>query len=318
MCRAITILLSVIFALRAFQPDPRMLRRLYEDGLARREHEYGASDARTAGAARDLGLYLREWGGDPVRAREALARALSIDEKVLGATNSQTLADAADLAGLSAPFEAETLWMRAAAGPDHALAARAFSALGELREASGDRSGAADFYCKALVKEEAARGKMAARVAVRLNSLALVEDPPAAVPLLERALAINLRAWGEKHPETATTEVNLSGELLAAGRVSEAIRIGTLALAGFEATLGPGHPRTGAAASTLADALRAKPDRAGAEKLYRRALDIDERAYGPDHPETLGDVKNLTGFLREAGRADEAAQLERRLSGAGK
>jgi tetratricopeptide (TPR) repeat protein len=315
MCRGIVVQLLAVLAMRAFQPDPQTLRRLYEEGLAKRELEYGSADVRTAGAARDLGLYLRQWGGDQESARKALSRALAIDEKTLGATNPQTLTDAADLAGLSAPSEAEGLWKRAAAGSDNALAARAFSALAELREGAGDHPGAAELYRQALAKEEAASGRTAARVAVRLNALALVDDPPAAVPLLERALAINRRAWGEKHPETATTEVNLSGELLATGRVVEAIRIGTLALANFEATLGPDHPRTGAAASTLADALRAKRDRAGAEKLYRRALEIDERAYGPEHPETLGDVRNLAEFLRESGRDDEAAQLERRLSG---
>ncbi len=318
MRRGITLQLLAIFALRAFQPDPQMLRRLYEEGLAKRELEYGPADARTARAARDLGLYLREWGGDPAGARQALARALAIDEKALGSSDPQTLADAADLAALSAPFEAEVLWKRAAAGSDNALAARAFSALGELREAAADHPGAAELYRQALAKEESVSGRTGARVAVRLNALALVDDPPAAVPLLERALAINRRAWGEKHPETATTEVNLSGELLATGQVVEAVRIGTLALANFEATLGPDHPRTAAAASTLADALRAKRDRAGAEKLYRRALEIDEKAYGPNHPETVGDVKNLAEFLRETGRSEEAAQLERRLSGAGK
>jgi hypothetical protein len=41
-------------------------------------------------------------------------------------------------------------------------------------------------------------------VAVRLNSLALVLTPRDAVPLLRRALLIDRRAWGEKHPQTAT------------------------------------------------------------------------------------------------------------------
>ena len=32
----------------AFQPETAMLRRLYEENLARREREFGAADARTA------------------------------------------------------------------------------------------------------------------------------------------------------------------------------------------------------------------------------------------------------------------------------
>ena len=40
------------------QPDPAALRKLYEDALARRLQTYGEKDARSAQAARDLGLFL--------------------------------------------------------------------------------------------------------------------------------------------------------------------------------------------------------------------------------------------------------------------
>ena len=286
----------------AMQPNPAGLRRLYEDGLRRREQQYGLSDIRTARAARDLGQFLRELG-DAGGARKALEETLAIDEKALGPTVAATLADAGELAAVSAPGEAEPLWRRAAESPDAGVAAWALAALGELREAAGDRDGAVPFYRQALAKEEVASGKEGARVAVRLNALGLALGPETGIPLLTRAVEIDRRAWGERHPETATAETNLSGLLLAAGRTEEAVRLGRAALAGFEATLGGDHPRTAGAASNLADALRAKGDRAGAERLYRRALDIDERAYGPQHPETLNDARNLTEFLQEAGRA---------------
>lgn len=307
---------SALVAL-ALQPDPAMLRRLYEEALARRKQEYGASDTRTARAASDLGLFLREHG-DRQGAQQALALALAIDEKARGAAATETLADAENLAEVSPPAEAEPLWTRAAQNREPAAAARALAALGELREAAGDRAGAAAFYRRALAKEETVAGKSAPHVAVRLNALALVVDPRQGIPLLERALAINRRAWGEQHPETATTETNLSGLLLAAGRADEAVRMGRAALAAFEATLGGDHPRTAAAASNLADALRAKGTRIEAVRLYRRALAIDERAYGSQSAETLNDARNLAGFLREIGRTREAAELERRwkLSGA--
>jgi tetratricopeptide (TPR) repeat protein len=298
----------------ALQPDPTVLRRLYEEGLARREHQYGVSDVRTARAASDLGLFLREQG-DEGGARKALAEALTVDEKALGPTAQTTLADAGELAAVSEPAAAEPLWLRAAESPDAGIAARALGALGELREAASDRDGAVQFYRRALAKEEIAGGKEGARVAVRLNALALALGPETGIPLLTRALTIDRRVWGERHPETATAETNLSGLLLAAGRTDESVRMGRAALAGFEATLGADHPRTAGSASNLADALRAHGDRAGAERLYRRALEIDERAYGPQHPETLNDVRNLADFLRETGRASEAQELERRLTG---
>src|SRR5450755_531943 len=201
--------LSVAVAL-AMQPDPASLRRLYEDGLARRERQYGLSDARTARAASDLGLFLRELG-DADGARRALAEALTIDEKALGPNARATLADAGDLASISDPAASEPLWRRAAESPDAAIAARALSSLGELREAAGDRDGAVPFYRQAQSKEEVSSGREGARVAVRLNALALALGPETGIPLLTRAVAIDRRVWGERHPETATAETNLSG-----------------------------------------------------------------------------------------------------------
>ncbi len=307
-------MLVVVIAFAAIlllmQPAAANIRELFERNLARCEREYGMEDARTASAARDLGLYLRNHD-DPAAAYRALKQAVAIDEKTLA---PQTLSDVAELAALAPPPEAETLWRRVASAPEPALASRAFAALGEFAERAGDRAGAARMYAKALAKEQAASGPDGAEVAVRLNSLALSSEPPEAIPLLERAVAIDRKHWGEKHPETATAETNLSGELLAAGRTAEAVRMGALALSSFEATLGPDHPRTAAAASNLADAKRAAGDLATAGRLYRRALRIDEQAYGASNPETLNDARNLADFLRETGHPAAASEIERRYS----
>ncbi len=292
-----------LIAAMALQPDAAMIRRIFEDALAQRRNEFGNADARTAQAARDLGFFLILEKDAPA-AQVALTEAVRIDGK---------LADVAELAGVSSPDQAELLWQRASLSIDAALASRAFAALGDLREAAGDRARAADFYRRALAKEELASGKDGARVAVRLIALALVTEPRPALPLLQRALAINRKRWGERHPETATAETNLVGPLLAAGRVDDAVAMGGRALAGFEGTVGDEHPRTAAAASNLAEAFRAKGDLKQAERLYRRAWAIDRQAYGPKHPETLADVRNLAEFLQETGRAREAQQL---LSGA--
>jgi hypothetical protein len=295
------------------QPDGANLRALFQENLAHSEHAYGMADARTAAAARDLGLFLGAQNDAP-GAYRALNEAVEIDEKSLGADNRQTMEDIASLAAVAPAQEAESLWRHAAEGANASVASKAWAALGEIRERAGDPKAAAAMYAEALQKEEAASGRDSAETAVRLNALALVSEPRDAVPLLERAVAIDRQRWGEKHPETATAESNLSGELLAAGRAPEAVRVGAQALRNFEATLGPEHPRTAAAASNLADAKRGAGDRAGAEGLYRRALRIDEKAYGASNPETLSDVKNLADFLRESGRDRDARELERRYS----
>ena len=309
-------MVMLILGLSLLQPDSANLRHLFEENLARSEREYGMKDARTAEAARDLGLFLRG-ESDSQGAYRALHQAVEIDDKAVGAEDKRTLADVAALASVAPPREAESLWLRAAEGKDAAIASKAFAALGDLRERAGDRAGAVAVYAKAVEKEEAASGRDSAETAVRLNALALASEPKEAVPLLERAVAIDRRRWGEKHPETATTESNLSGELLALGRVAESVRIGALSLSNFEATLGPQHPRTAAAASNLADAKRAAGNRAAAERLYRLALRIDEQALGATNPETLDDVKNLADFLSETGRAGEARALEQRYASSG-
>src|SRR5262245_30101269 len=108
-----------VVVLLALQPDPASLRRLFEENLARTEKQYGSGDVRTAGAARDLGLFLKK-AGDLTGARAALARAV----KAQG-----TLADVAELAALSPAEEAEPLWQRVAASPDPGLVSRALAAL---------------------------------------------------------------------------------------------------------------------------------------------------------------------------------------------
>jgi tetratricopeptide (TPR) repeat protein len=291
-----------------------MLRQLFEEALARRTQEYGTSDPRTAQAARDLALFLRSEDNLPA-ARDVLTKTVRMDENVLGPKAAQTLADVAELAGVSGQAEAEPLWQRAAESPDAKMSARAEAALGQLRETAGDRAGAATFYRQALVKEEVGSGRDSARVAVRLNALSRVVDLPAGIAHLDRAVDISRRHLGLRHPETATLELNLAVLLLKAGHADQAIQSGTDALAIFDASLGVDDPRTAAAAAVLGHALRAKQDIPGAKRMYRRALDIDELALGPRDARTLIDARTLAGFLREIGEPREAADLEKRLLG---
>jgi tetratricopeptide (TPR) repeat protein len=288
-----------------------MLRQLFEDALRRQKEEHGLSDPRTAQAARDLGLFLRSQR-DTAGARNALDEAVRIDEKALGPATAQTLADVAELAGVSAPVQAEALWRRAAESPDAKVAARALAELGQLREAASDPAGAAKLYRQALVQEEVASGRDSAQVASRLNALSRVVDPPQAIALLDRAVDMSRRHLGARHPETATLELNLAGLLLKAGHADQAVQSATDAMSIFEEVLGASHQRTAAAATILAHALRAKGDPGGAERMYRRALEIDEQADGPRGPRTLTDARTLAGFLREIGKAREAADLEKR------
>jgi len=246
---------SILMAV-SLQPSQAMLRQLFEETLVRKKAEYGDSDTRTAQAARDLGLFLAEQG-DRSRARDCLAEAVQINERALGPSAAPTLADIVELAGLSPPKQAEPLWHRAAASTDAAVAARALGALGALRENAGDRAVAAKFYRHALAKEQVASGRDSARVAVRLNALARAVKMPESIALLERALAINRRRLGPRHPETATIEANLAALLVNAGRAGEAVRLASNAMSILEETAGAEHPRTAVVAAILVNARQA-------------------------------------------------------------
>jgi tetratricopeptide (TPR) repeat protein len=198
-----------------------MLRRLYEEAQSRRQREYGSADARTAQAARDLGLFLYS-AGDKAGARRAIADAVRIDEKVFGAASPETLEDVATLASVSPPAEAEPLLRRAIESPDATVAGPALTSLAELRKAAGDRAGAAAFFRKALEKAEIVDGKDGATVALVLNMLAPLVEPKEGVLLLSRALAIDKAALGPSHPQTLRDVRKLAGLLRETGRTSEA------------------------------------------------------------------------------------------------
>ena len=272
--------------------DLAALRPLFEQRLAARERELGPEHPKVARSASDLGLFLRAHG-DPAAADRALRRALEIDQNALGDRDPLVAADRENLAELLEPGgrldEAAALYRLAADGPDIAIQARCLARLGGFEESRGSFDTAEALYRKALAAEETASGKNGARVAVRLNDLALLleakDDFQSAEPLLRRALAIQEKALGPQHPETAVTLNNLASLLLVGRKITIAETMQRRAVRILEDNLGPGNPRIATACSNLADILRAKGDRASAERLYQRAIAIDEVVYGPDHPD---------------------------------
>lgn len=201
-----------------------MLRRLFEESLARRQKEFGGTDPRTAQAARDLGGFLLTIKDAP-GARRAFADAVRIDEKAFGESAPQTLEDVASLASIAPPAEAQPLLRRAAESSDPMVAGPALTSLAALRQAAGDRSGAADLLRRAVEKAEVVAGKNSPTVALILNQLAVVVGPADAIPVLTRALAIDRQAFGPKHPRTLRDARQLAAMLRQAGRVAEAAEL---------------------------------------------------------------------------------------------
>lgn len=194
------------------QPDPALLRRLFEECLARYRTEFGAADPRTAQAARDLANFLltqKDRGG----ARQALAEALRIDEKAMGESAAQTLEDAGALAAVSPQVQAEPLLRRAAESPDPTVAGPALTSAAAIRMAAGDRAGAAVLLRRAVNQAEAADGKDSPIVAAVLVALSEAVDVQEAIPALQRAVAIEEKTMGAADAQTVR-DVSRLAELL--------------------------------------------------------------------------------------------------------
>jgi tetratricopeptide (TPR) repeat protein len=166
---------------------------MFEENFARHK---------TAQAARDLGMFLLK-DGDRAEARRMLREALRLDE---AESSPHTLEDAAALAAISPPAEADPLYRRAAESSDPSVAGPALSALGTTRKSAGDRAGAATFYRRAVTKAEAIEGRTGVTVALLLVQLASVSDRAEAVASLQRAIAIDRQSLGPQHPQTRAAE----------------------------------------------------------------------------------------------------------------
>lgn len=210
-------------ALIAFQPDTAQLRKLFEEALSRRQHEYGDKDSRTAQAARDLGLFLCR-SGDTLSARRAMSNTVRFDEQALGPNAPQTLEDAATLASISPRAEAEPLLRRAAESPDATVAGPALTSLAAMRRAAGDPASAAALLRRAVEKADAV-DKDGPTVALVLNVLAQVVAPQEAMAVMRRALAIDEQKLGPANPQTLADAHKLAALLRASGQDEEAANL---------------------------------------------------------------------------------------------
>jgi tetratricopeptide (TPR) repeat protein len=130
--------------------------------------------------------------------------------------------------------------------------------------------------------------------------------------LYKRALAIDEKALGDEHPNTATDLNNLALLLQDQGELAEARPLCERALAIRQKALGREHPDTAQSLNNLATLLKAQGDLAAARPLYERALAIDEKALGPEHPNTATDLNNLALLLQAQGDLAGARRLYKR------
>lgn len=187
-------------------------------------------------------------------------------------------------------------------GPEHPKVARAASDLGLYLRGLGDNSGAVEWLQRALEIDEKALGAKHPLVGADLENLASVLTLEQALPLLEQAAA---------HPDAAVAARSLArlGAIAESRRdASPALALYKKALAKEEEASGAEHPRVAARLNDIA--LLSEPKQA--EPLLRRALAIQEKNLGARHPETAATLNNLANVLLAGRRLIDAERLQRR------
>ncbi len=131
--------------------------------------------------------------------------------------------------------------------------------------------------------------------------------------LLRRAIDINRRALGPKHPVPLRWSMELSQNLLSQGRYPEAQKVQRTTLYDQRQVLGPEHPDTLRSLYGLGKILEFEGNFLQAERLQRGALDLQRRVLGSEHPETLATEEALASIFRAEGRFADSEKAYRRM-----
>lgn len=137
----------------------------------------------------------------------------------------------------------------------------------------------------------------------------------AALPYLERALAIREQALGPAHPDTIRSLNNLGSVLRARGEYAAARPYLERTLVLREQIYGPNHPATASSLNSLGALLKNIGEPGAAQASFERALAIYEQAFGDTHLSTVRSLNNLGTLLYAQGEYVAARPyLERALA----
>ena len=143
----------------------------------------------------------------------------------------------------------------------------------------------------------------------RAEVLLAVDEPAAAVPLLERAVSTLEAAEGSEHPRLGIVLRSLGTAVDRSGDPARAVEVYARALAVSEAARGVEHPDTVAALVRFGEILKKTGEHRRAREVLTHALEVAEAVYGPDSPVTLRTLGGLVAALRAGGLPREALPL---------
>ena len=152
----------------------------------------------------------------------------------------------------------------------------------------------------------------ARQLAIQSASLRDAGKPGEAIPLSERAVAMQEKLLGPNHLAVAVTLHNLALLYSDRGEFGKAEPLYQRVLAIWEQALGPEHPLVANALNNLANLYNFTGDYTKAELLYLRALAIREKVLGPDHPEVAWALASLGAIYFLKGDYEKAETLYKR------
>jgi CHAT domain-containing protein/Tfp pilus assembly protein PilF len=148
-----------------------------------------------------------------------------------------------------------------------------------------------------------------ARLAEEGWALADKGDYKAAVPLIERALAVREAAYGPEHELVAESLNDLASVYMDVARYKESEPLYLRALAMHERLHGPDDPRVAEVLNNLALLYKMMERPADVVARYERALAIFEKAYGAEHEKIANTLHNLASFYLDSGDYGRAEPL---------
>ncbi|MCA9735995.1 MAG: tetratricopeptide repeat protein [Gemmatimonadota bacterium] len=212
---------------------------------------------------------------------------------------------------------AEALRLRQAQGvPDPVRVALTRAALGRALEGRGEYDAAIahlDDAVATLERLAPSSPDLSDALGALANTHFYAGDLDASDSVNLRALALDRRLHGERHPTVADGLINLAVAEFQRGRYAEGEPLLRDAVGIFESYHGPEHPQTASALRMLGQNLIYQGRLGEAEPLLRRALAVGERALPANHPRLANTLGDLAYIDLQNGRYDEAVASYRRI-----
>ncbi len=127
-----------------------------------------------------------------------------------------------------------------------------------------------------------------------------------AIKYFQNALNIDLKAFGDNHPNIATRYNNIGAVSRELGKYNKAIDYYQKAISIALKTFGDNHPNIATTYNNIGTVLTTLNKYDEAIKCYQKALNIDLKIFGDNHPNIAATYNNIGAALQKSGEHKKA------------